>query len=161
MPPPGDLGARHAANIFHKRVVEKKACFTLDTNEPGVKEKDGKQEGGASMVLEGVPTPAVRGTAPDPPGEERAERPGKGDGLPTKRRKTKEGEYRSTPPKYPSAAELYRRIPQDIKRTYKAEASFHNILFLSAKEEWLDVETTRKFKAIEIWPRACSRTYQG
>jgi len=38
----------------------------------------------------------------------------------------------------PSAAELYRVIPQRISHTYKAEANFHSVIFVMLRRGWLD-----------------------
>ena len=157
LPPPGDAGARHTVKIFHNRLIEKESSLqtTRVDLDPAVERKRPAPEPAAREVPASQPSPhppAIE-VEPEPAPVQRDDRPGRGDGLPKHRRKTKEGELPVPGAEYPTAAQLYRRIPQDIRRTYKAEASFHNVFFLLVKEEWLDDWTAGKFKQID---KACN-----
>ena len=43
-------------------------------------------------------------------------------------------------PSYPTAAQLYKKMPQERELTYKSEATFFNALFFLVKEGWLEFE---------------------
>lgn len=44
------------------------------------------------------------------------------------------------PPSYPTPAQLYKAYPQEKELAYKAEATFHNVLFFLVKGGWLEDE---------------------